>query len=94
MTRHPMNYGKVTNICQHFIIFGSKCYIKQDDEDICKFESREDKGIFLGYSPRSKAYRFYNKRLHKIVESINVKIYEERPHKNQLEEEEIDCSKE
>lgn len=41
-----------------------------------KFEARGDEGIFLGYSSKSKAYSCYNKRLHKIVESSNVKIDE------------------
>jgi hypothetical protein len=41
-----------------------------------KFDSRDDEGIFLGYSSRSKAYRCYNKALGKIVESANVKVDE------------------
>jgi hypothetical protein len=32
-----------------FKIFGSKCYIKQDDEDLGNFYSREDEGILLAY---------------------------------------------
>lgn len=30
----------------------------------------------MGYSSKSKAYRCFNKRLHKIVESVNVKVHE------------------
>lgn len=30
----------------------------------------------MGYSSKSKAYKCFNKRLHKIVESVNVKIHE------------------
>ena len=41
-----------------------------------KFEPRADKGIFLGYSSRSKEYKCYNKRIRKIVESIDVVIDE------------------
>ena len=33
-----------------------------------------DEGILLGYSSKSKAYKFYNHRLNKIFESINVKV--------------------
>ena len=33
-----------------------------------------DDGILLGYSSKSKAYKCYNLRLNKIVESINVKF--------------------
>jgi hypothetical protein len=35
-----------------------------------------DKGIFVGYSSTRKAYKCYNLRLNKVVESINVTIDE------------------
>ena len=41
-----------------------------------KFDSRNDKGIFLRYSFTSKAYRVYNKRTMKVMETVNVVIYE------------------
>ena len=44
---------------KYFRIFGSKCYIKRDD-DIGKFDSRRNEGTFLGYSLKRKAYRCYN----------------------------------
>jgi hypothetical protein len=57
-------------------VFGRKCYIKREDNKIGKFDSRVDKGILVGYSRKSKAYKCYNLRLNKIVESINVNIDE------------------
>ncbi|BBG92903.1 transposable element gene [Prunus dulcis] len=54
--------------------FGSTCYILKDREHLAKFDSRCDKGIFLGYSTSSRAYRVYNCRTRTIIESINVKI--------------------
>jgi hypothetical protein len=42
--------------------------------DLGKFDSRTDEGIFLGYSPRRKSYRYYKKRLQRIVEIINIII--------------------
>ena len=39
-----------------------------------KFDSRSDEGIFLGYSSTSKAYRVYNKRTKKVMETVNVVI--------------------
>ena len=39
-----------------------------------KFDSRSDEGIFLGYSSISKAYRVYNKRTMKVMETVNVII--------------------
>jgi len=56
-------------------VLGSKCYIKRD-EDLWKLNTRSDEGIFLGYSTQSKAYRCFNKRLKKIVESVNARVDE------------------
>ena len=41
-----------------------------------KFDSLSDEGIFLGYSFTSKAYRVYNKRTIKVMETVNVVIDE------------------
>jgi len=41
-----------------------------------KFDSRVEKGILVGYSSTRKAYKCYNIRLNKFVESINVTIDE------------------
>ena len=46
-----------------------------------KLDSRIDDGIFLGYSSTKKEYRCYNKRLHKIVESVDVKVDDIKPRK-------------
>ena len=45
----------------YFKNFGSKCYIKIIDDNLGKFHSRADKGIFLGYSTEKRAYKCYNK---------------------------------
>jgi len=71
-TPYKLWKGRPGNI-KHFRVFGSKCYIRREDR-IGKFDSRVDERILLGYSSRSKAYKCYNLRLNKIVESINVKI--------------------
>jgi hypothetical protein len=41
-----------------------------------KFDSRVEKGVLVGYSSTRKAYKCYNIRLNKVVESINVTIDE------------------
>ena len=41
-----------------------------------KFDSRVDKWVLVGYSSTRKAYKCYNIRLKKIVESINVAVDE------------------
>ena len=40
-------------ISKCFRIFGSKCYIKRDD-DVGKFDPRSNEGMFLGYSLKAK----------------------------------------
>lgn len=71
---------------KHFRIFGSKCFIKRDDGKIKKFDSRVDEGVFVGYSSKRKAYKCYNLRLGKIVETINVKIDESNTSINKQED--------
>jgi len=61
-TPHELWYGETPSV-KHFKIFGSKCYIKNNDEQLGKLEPRADEGILLGYSPHNKAYKCYNKRL-------------------------------
>ena len=61
---------------KYFRIFGSTCFILKDRENVGKFDSWSDEGIFLGYSSTSKAYRVYNKRTMKVMETVNVVIDE------------------
>jgi hypothetical protein len=74
-TPYKLWKGRPTNV-KHFRVFGSKCYIKREDGRMGKFDSRVDKGVLVGYSSTRKAYKCYNMRLNKIVESINVTIDE------------------
>jgi transposase InsO family protein len=67
--------GRPTNV-KHFRVFGSKCYIKREDDRMEKFDSRVDKGILVRYLSTRKAYKCYNLSLKKVVESINVTIDE------------------
>ena len=59
---------------KYFRVFGSKCYILNDRENLWKFDAKSDESIFLGYSTSSRANRVYNKRTKIVMESINVKI--------------------
>ena len=59
---------------KYFRVFGSKCYILNDRENPGKFDAKSDKGIFVGYSTNTRAYRVYNKRTKTVMESINVVI--------------------
>ena len=57
---------------KYFRVFGSRCYILNDRENLGKFDTKSDKGIFVGYSTTSRAYRVFNKRTKTVMESINV----------------------
>jgi len=74
-TPYELWFGKRAT-AKYFRVFGSKCYIKNTEEELGKFEDRADERVFLGYSTHSKAYKCYNKRLRKIVESADVKFDE------------------
>ena len=77
-TPYELWYGRLASV-KYFKVFGSRCYININEDDLGKFDSRTDEGIFLGYSSSKKAYRCFNKRLHKIVESANVRIDDIKP---------------
>nr|GEU45031.1 retrovirus-related Pol polyprotein from transposon TNT 1-94 [Tanacetum cinerariifolium] len=53
-------------------VFGALCYPKNDHEDIGKLGVKDDIGFFIGYSADSCAYRIYNRRTKKIIETMNV----------------------
>ena len=60
-TPYELCKGKPAN-AKYFKIFRNKCYIKREDQNLGKFESRVDEGIFVGYSRKRKAYKCYNIR--------------------------------
>nr|GFA91184.1 retrovirus-related Pol polyprotein from transposon TNT 1-94 [Tanacetum cinerariifolium] len=57
-------------------VFGALCYPKNDREDIGKLGAKGDIGFFIGYSADSCAYRIYNRRTKKIMETMNVSFDE------------------
>lgn len=63
--------GKTPNL-SHLHIFGCICYILNDRENLGKFDSRCDEGIFLGYSTHSMAFRVYNKTTKMVTDAVNV----------------------
>ena len=72
-TAYEIWNGKKPKV-KYFQVFGSKCFILNDQENLGKFDAKSDEGIFLGYSTSSWAYRVYNKRTKTVMESINVEI--------------------
>nr|GFA47170.1 hypothetical protein [Tanacetum cinerariifolium] len=62
-------------------VFDALCYPKNDREDIGKLDigklgAKGDIGFFIGYSADSCAYRIYNRRTKKIIETVNVSFDE------------------
>ncbi|GJU79581.1 retrovirus-related pol polyprotein from transposon TNT 1-94 [Tanacetum coccineum] len=55
-----------------FHVFGSLCYPTNDNDDLGKLDAKYDIGIFVGYAPEKKAFRIYDKRTRKIIETIHV----------------------
>ncbi|GJR57876.1 retrovirus-related pol polyprotein from transposon TNT 1-94 [Tanacetum coccineum] len=53
-------------------VFGALCYPTNDSEDLGKLKAKVDVGIFIGYAPVKKAYRIYNRRTIRIMETIHV----------------------
>ncbi|GJR33526.1 retrovirus-related pol polyprotein from transposon TNT 1-94 [Tanacetum coccineum] len=56
---------KITVLLQALVIIN-------DCEDIGKLDAKGDIGFFIGYSANSCAYRVYNQRTKKIIETMNV----------------------
>ena len=80
-TPYELWFGRPASI-KHFKVFGSKCYIKNNDEHLEKYDDRVDEGIFLGYVANNKGCTCYNMRLHKLIDCIDIKIDEGIPVKD------------
>nr|GEX96483.1 retrovirus-related Pol polyprotein from transposon TNT 1-94 [Tanacetum cinerariifolium] len=46
--------------------------INRKSEDLGKLKAKADNGIFVGYTPARKDFRIYNRRTHKIMETIHL----------------------
>ncbi|GJR79531.1 retrovirus-related pol polyprotein from transposon TNT 1-94 [Tanacetum coccineum] len=53
-------------------VFGALSYPNNDSEDLGQLQAKANIGIFIGYAPKKKAYRIYNRRTQKIIETIHV----------------------
>nr|GEY06915.1 hypothetical protein [Tanacetum cinerariifolium] len=74
-TPYKLINGRKPNI-SFLHVFGALCYPKNDREDIGKLGAKGDIGFFIGYSTDSCAYRIYNRRTKKIMETMNVSFDE------------------
>ncbi|GJT59478.1 retrovirus-related pol polyprotein from transposon TNT 1-94 [Tanacetum coccineum] len=74
-TPYELINGRKPNI-SFLNVFGALCYPKNNREDIRKLGAKGDIGFFIGYYADSCAYRVYNRRTKKIMETINVTFHE------------------
>jgi hypothetical protein len=77
-TPYELWKGRLATV-KYFKLFGRKCYININEDNLGKFDSRINEGIFLGYAYGRKAYKCYNKMLCKVVDSIDVRVDEAIP---------------
>ncbi|GJU49037.1 retrovirus-related pol polyprotein from transposon TNT 1-94 [Tanacetum coccineum] len=47
-------------------------FYENDNEDLGKLNAKDDIGIFIGYASAKKAFRIYNRRTRKIMETIRL----------------------
>ena len=70
-TPYEMVKGKKPSV-KHLHVFGCKCFVlRTHPEQLGKFDTKADEGIFVGY-PQGRAYKVFNLRTRKVIESINV----------------------
>ncbi|KAJ9556466.1 hypothetical protein OSB04_011080 [Centaurea solstitialis] len=66
---------RVPNV-KFFHVFGCRCYILNNRDNLGKFDKKADEGYVLGYSLTSKTFRVYNKRTNMVMETVYV-IFDE-----------------
>nr|GEW20456.1 retrovirus-related Pol polyprotein from transposon TNT 1-94 [Tanacetum cinerariifolium] len=71
--RKIIRKGKKPSL-EYFKVFVSKCFILNTKDCLTKFDPKSTEGIFLGYSPNSKAYVILNRETMRVEESLNVKF--------------------
>nr|GFB00826.1 hypothetical protein [Tanacetum cinerariifolium] len=68
-TRYELINKRKPNI-KFFRVFGCRCYLLNDYEDVGKLKAKGDIRVFVGYSKESATFRIYNKRtLSKVDEA-------------------------
>nr|GFA58658.1 retrovirus-related Pol polyprotein from transposon TNT 1-94 [Tanacetum cinerariifolium] len=70
-TPYDLLHSKLPDL-SFFYVFGALCYPTNDSENLGKLQPKADIGIFIGYAPTKKAFRIYNRRTRRIVETIHV----------------------
>nr|GEZ86714.1 retrovirus-related Pol polyprotein from transposon TNT 1-94 [Tanacetum cinerariifolium] len=74
-TPYELLHSKLPDL-SFFHVFGALCYPTNDSENLGKLQLKADIEIFIGYAPTKKAFRIYNRRTRRIVETIHVDFVE------------------
>nr|GEV66142.1 retrovirus-related Pol polyprotein from transposon TNT 1-94 [Tanacetum cinerariifolium] len=74
-TPYELLYNKLPDL-SFLHVFGTLCYPTNDSENLEKLQPKADIGIFIGYAPTKKAFRIYNIRTRRIVETFHVDLDE------------------
>ncbi|GJX87700.1 retrovirus-related pol polyprotein from transposon TNT 1-94 [Tanacetum coccineum] len=69
-TPYELLHDKLPDL-SFFHVFGALCYPTNDSENLGKLQPKADIGIFIGYAPTKKAFRIYNRRTRRIIETIH-----------------------
>ncbi|KAI3758667.1 hypothetical protein L6452_06238 [Arctium lappa] len=70
-TPYHLLHQRKPNI-KYFHVFGCRCFVLNDRDQIGKFSPKADEAKFVGFSSNSKAYIIYVLKSKHILESINV----------------------
>ncbi|GJW81086.1 retrovirus-related pol polyprotein from transposon TNT 1-94 [Tanacetum coccineum] len=70
-TPYELLHDKLPDL-SYLYVFGVLCYPTNDSENLGKLQPKVDIGIFIGYAPTKKAFRIYNRRTKRIIETIHV----------------------
>jgi len=77
-TTYELFKGRRPNI-SYFHQFGCTCYILNNKLYLKKFDAKAQRGIFLAYSEKSKAYIVYYSETLCVEESMHVKFDDKEP---------------
>jgi hypothetical protein len=77
--KQHMNYNRRKPNISYFHQFECTCYILNNKVYLKKFDVKAKRGIFLGYSERSKAYRVHNSEMQCVEESMHNKFDDKKP---------------
>nr|GEX31564.1 integrase, catalytic region, zinc finger, CCHC-type, peptidase aspartic, catalytic [Tanacetum cinerariifolium] len=70
-TPYELLHSKLPDL-SFFHVFGALCYPINDNENLGKLQPKANIEIFIGFTPTKKAFRIYNQRTRRIVETIHV----------------------